>query len=153
MRALAAVLSSAGVLLAAACGGATPSAVDPALGRVINVTMTEFAFSPATITLAPGEKVTFKLKNSGVVEHDFMAGREATPGKGYALDWIAKAVDGTRPPHTHAGEAAMGEGVRVTADWMLTLTVVVPQEKGEYEFGCFVPGHYEAGMKGRLIVQ
>jgi len=29
----------------------------------------------------------------------------------------------------------------------------VPPEKGEYEFGCFVQGHYEAGMKGRLIVK
>ncbi len=152
MRALAALIS-ASVILAAACGGTTPAAVDPAQGRVIDVTMTEFAFSPATITLAPGEKVTFKLKNTGVVEHDFMAGREATPGKGYALDWIAKAVDGARPPHTHAGETAMGEGVRVSADWMMTLTVVVPQEKGEYEFGCFVQGHYEAGMKGKLIIQ
>jgi uncharacterized cupredoxin-like copper-binding protein len=152
MRALAA-LSSALVILATACGGATPSAVDPSLGRVIDVTMTEFTFSPATITLAPGEKVTFKLKNTGVVEHDFMAGRGATPGKGYAVDWIAKAVDGATPPHTHAGEAPMGEGVRVSADWILTLTVVVPQEKGEYEFGCFVQGHYEAGMKGKLIVQ
>ena len=152
MRALVA-LSSAGLILAAACGGNTASAVDPAQGRVIEVTMTEFKFSPATITLAPGEKVTFKLKNTGAVEHDFMAGREATPGKGYALDWIAKAVDGTRPAHTHAGEVPMGEGVRVSADWMLTLTVVVPQEKGEYEFGCFVQGHYEAGMKGTLVVQ
>ena len=152
MRALVA-LSSAGLILAAACGGTPASAVDPAQGRVINVTMTEFAFSPATIKLTPGEKVTFKLKNAGVVEHDFMAGRDGTPGKGYALDWIAKAVDGATPSHTHAGEAAMGEGVRVSADWTLTLTVVVPQEKGEYEFGCFVQGHYEAGMKGRLIVQ
>jgi uncharacterized cupredoxin-like copper-binding protein len=152
MRALVA-LSSAGLILAAACGGGTASAVDPAQGRVIEVTMTEFAFSPATITLDAGEKVTFKLKNTGLVEHDFMAGRQGTPGKGYALDWIAKAVDGARPPHTHAGEAAMGEGVRVSADWTLTLTVVVPQEKGEYEFGCFVQGHYEAGMKGKLIIR
>ena len=152
MRVLAA-LSSACVILAAACGGSTPNAVDPALGRVIDVTMTEFAFAPTTITIAAGEKVTFKLKNTGVVEHDFMAGRQGTAGRGYALDWIAKAVDGARPPHTHAGEAAMGEGVRVSADWTMTLTVVVPQEKGEYEFGCFVQGHYEAGMKGKLIIQ
>jgi uncharacterized cupredoxin-like copper-binding protein len=152
MRALAA-LSSACLILAAACGGASAPAVDPALGRVIEVRMSEFKFSPDTITVTPGEKVTFKLMNTGVVEHDFMAGLQATPGKGYAIDWIAKAVDGTRPPHTHAGEVHIGEGVRVSADWTLTLTVVVPEEKGEYEFGCFVQGHYEAGMKGRLVVR
>jgi uncharacterized cupredoxin-like copper-binding protein len=152
MRALTS-LTAASVILAAACGGSVPAAIDPAQGRVIEVTMTEFAFSPATITLTAGEKVTFKLKNTGVVEHDFMAGRQGTPGKGYALDWIATAVDRATPPHTHAGEAAMGEGMRVAADWMRTLTVVVPQDKGEYEFGCFVPGHYEAGMKGKLIIK
>ncbi len=151
MRALA-IISSACVILAAACGGTTP-AVDPAMGRVIEIGMTEFKFSPATISLKPGERVTFKLRNSGLLEHEFMAGLEATPGKGYALDWIAKAVDGVAPPHTHAGEVHLGEGVRVSADWMLTLTVLVPQENGEYEFGCFVQGHYEAGMKGRLIVR
>lgn len=45
-----------------------------------------------------------------------MAGREGTAGKGDAVDWIAKAVDGTTRPHTHAGEVAMGEGVRVSVD-------------------------------------
>jgi len=152
MRTLAAI-SFASVIVAAACGSAGASVVDPALGRVIEIRMSEFTFSPSTITVNAGEKVTFKLINTGVVEHDFMAGLQGRPGTGYAVDWIAKAVDGVRPPHTHAGEAPMGEGVRVSSDWTLTLTVVVPPEKGEYEFGCFVQGHYEAGMKGRLIVK
>ena len=147
------LLTSVCMVFAAACGSSTTAVADPALGRVIEVTMTEFTFSPATIRLAPGEKVTFKLRNTGVIEHDFMAGRGPTAGKGYALDWIAMAVDGTRPAHTHAGEVHVGEGVRVSADWILTLTVIVPQEKGEYEFGCFVQGHYEAGMKGKLVIE
>jgi uncharacterized cupredoxin-like copper-binding protein len=25
--------------------------------------------------------------------------------------------------------------------------------KGEFEFACLVPGHYEAGMHGRIIVK
>lgn len=56
LAALSAALSAASVILAAACGG-TAATVDPGLGRVIEVTMTEFKFSPSTITLAPGEKV------------------------------------------------------------------------------------------------
>ena len=57
------------------------------------------------------------------------------------------------PSHTHPGEQHTGEGVRVPADWYGTLTVVVPQATGEYEFGCFVQGHYEAGMRGKLVVR
>lgn len=29
----------------------------------------------------------------------------------------------------------------------------VPNETGEFEFGCFVPGHYEAGMVGEVVVE
>lgn len=29
----------------------------------------------------------------------------------------------------------------------------VPDETGEFEFGCFVPGHYQAGMHGDLVVE
>lgn len=154
MRFLAALASAAPILLSA-CATAIPAAIppaDPAAGRVIDITMREFAFSPSTITVTRGEVITFRLKNAGIVEHEFMAGRGAATGGGYAVDWIAKAVQGTVPAHTHPGEVHVGEGVRVSSDWILTLKVVVPPERGEYEFGCFVSGHYEAGMKGKLIV-
>lgn len=138
-------------LLAAACGGG--AAAGPAsTERTIEVTLTEFKFSPNSITVAPGERVTFKFTNKGALEHEFMAGRGATPSKGYTEDWIAKAGAATAP-HTHPGESHSGQGVRVPADWYATLTVVVPDEKGVYEFGCFVQGHYEAGMKGTLVVR
>lgn len=29
---------------------------------------------------------------------------------------------------------------------------VAPDEPGEYEVGCYLPGHYENGMKGTLVV-
>lgn len=29
----------------------------------------------------------------------------------------------------------------------------VPQETGSFEFGCYVPGHFEAGMVGELVVE
>ena len=129
-----------------ACGG-TSSRV-----QAVQVETTEFKFSPNSITVAPGERVTFKFTNKGALEHEFMAGRGATPSKGYTEDWIAKAGAATAP-HTHPGETHSGQGVRVPADWYATLTVVVPDGRGVYEFGCFVQGHYEAGMKGTLVVR
>lgn len=142
------------VLFTASCGASTPAPAptSAAGGRIIEVAMKEFGFTPSTITVRPGEKVTLRLKNTGTVEHEFMAGLQPTPGKGYAVDWIAKAATSV-PTHTHPGEEHLGEGVRVSANWFGSIDLVVPAERGEYEFGCFVQGHYEAGMRGRLIVR
>ena len=138
------------IAVTAACGGA--AAPSPSRDRVIEITMKEFTFSPRAITLTAGETVTLKLTNIGTLEHEFMAGRAPTPGKGYAEDWLKQAVPGL-VNHTHPGEVHLGEGIRVSADWGNRVTLVVPMEKGTYEFGCFVAGHYEAGMRGTIVVR
>ena len=134
---------------AAACAG---QPAKPALGRVIEMTMNEFTFSPRTITVRPGETVTLKFTNVGALEHEFMVGRSPVPSRGYTDDWLKRAVP-TLANHTHPGEEHLGEGVRVSADWGNRVTLVVPDDKGTYEFGCFIAGHYEAGMKGSLVVR
>ena len=146
-RALVIALVAVGVT---SCG-TTPTA-DPAKGRVIEITMTEFGFSPRTISVNAGEKVTLKLKNTGALEHEFMAGRAPLPGRGYTEDWLRLAVPGLAQ-HTHPGEKHLGEGVRVSSDWIGWVTLLIPPESGTYEFGCFIAGHYEAGMKGTLVVR
>ena len=134
---------------AAACAG---QPAKPALGRVIEMTMNEFTFSPRTITVRPGETVTLKFTNVGALEHEFMVGRSPVPSRGFTDDWLKRAVP-TLANHTHPGEEHLGEGVRVSADWGNRVTLVVPDDKGTYEFGCFIAGHYEAGMKGSLVVR
>lgn len=150
MRVLPVAIASLAIL-AAACGGGAAAGSAPG-ERVIEVNMSEFKFSPGTITVAPGERVTFKFTNKGALEHEFMAGRGAVASKGYTEDWIAEAGAATAT-HTHPGESHSGQGIRVAPDWFGTLAVVVPDAKGVYEFGCFVQGHYEAGMKGTLVVR
>jgi uncharacterized cupredoxin-like copper-binding protein len=119
---------------------------------VIAITMREFTFSPRTITVNAGETVTLKLTNEGAIEHELMAGRAAVPSQGYSEDWLKRAIPGLAG-HTHPGEQHLGEGIRVSPDWPGRLTLVVPQERGTYEFGCFIVGHYEAGMKGTIVVR
>lgn len=35
-----------------------------------------------------------------------------------------------------------------------SVTFALPADRrGEWEIGCFVPGHYEAGMKATLVVR
>lgn len=135
-------------ILAAACGGTTPDGADR--GRIVSIEMTDFAFSPPTVTLKPGERVTFLFKNVGTVEHEFMAGAGAIATKGYRQDWLALAR--LEPASGQHGGGHAGEGVRVVPRGTGNLTILVPPLAGEFEFGCFVEGHYASGMKGTLIV-
>ncbi len=145
------VFALALAVLATACGGSAASA--SAGGRTVDVNMSEFAYAPATISLQAGETVTLRFKNAGMVEHEFMAGRQAVTGAGYKEDWLAMAKGGSGDGHGKGAVGHEGAGVRVQAKGSGTLTITVPAEKGVYEFGCFVQGHYEAGMKGTLVVR
>jgi uncharacterized cupredoxin-like copper-binding protein len=140
------------LLVAMAAVACTSEPGRPAAARVIEITMKEFTFSPRSITVRAGETVTLKFTNVGSLEHEFMAGRAPLPSRGYTEDWLKRAVPGLAN-HTHPGEEHLGEGIRVSADWGNRVTLVVPEEKGTYEFGCFIAGHYEAGMKGSIIVR
>jgi uncharacterized cupredoxin-like copper-binding protein len=147
-----AVRSVALLLVAAAAVGCGSQPGTSTASRIVEVKMNEFTFSPRTITVRPGETVTLKFTNVGALEHEFMAGRAPVPGRGYTEDWLKRAVPALAN-HTHPGEEHLGEGIRVSADWGNRVTLVVPEEKGTYEFGCFIAGHYEAGMRGSIVVR
>lgn len=154
MRVLSVGVLALAVLATACGGGAAPASAGGAApasagGRTIDVNMSEFAFTPATISLKAGETVTLRFKNTGTVEHEFMAGRQPMTGAGYMDDWLAMA----KPSTAGGGMDHKGAGVRVKPKETVSLLLTVPAEKGEFQFGCFVPGHHEAGMKGTLVVQ
>lgn len=137
-------------LAAIACTGApTYAALPNDPGRVVRIDMSDFAFSPASISVTPGERITLSFRNIGSQEHEFMAGNEATPGKGFAHDWLDLAkVDAVKGHDT----GHSGVGLRLAPRGTANVTIVVPAQVGEVEFACFVAGHYESGMKGTLIV-
>lgn len=153
------ILLAAGsaAIIAMACGiGAAPTARGGAAqgGTMVQIGMSNFAFTPASIRLKAGEKVTLQFVNRSPLEHEFMAGRGSEAMGGYREDFF-KGVDveargGKAERSGHGGafelEVAphMGSG---------EIAFVVPATKGTYEFGCFVPGHYEAGMKGTLVIE
>lgn len=140
-------------LITVSCGAAAaaPSSA-PGGARIIEITMADLHFTPTVITLRQGERVTLRFRNLGTLEHEFMAGLRPIGSKGFQQDWIATAAKNV-PSHTHTGEEHLGLGVRVAPDWYGSLDLIVPNTPGEYEFGCFVPGHYEAGMRGKITVR
>lgn len=151
--ALAALLVAGGVVLAG-CGTAQPD-------TDVEMTMKEFGFDPEEVVLPAGEEVTLTLANDGDVRHEFMAGREVmtdgdTPN-GYMEDFFHD-VDVTVEPD----DAVVEDDHDDHAGFMLLLepgdrvevTFTVPEDKvGEWEIGCFEPGHYDAGMHAALTVE
>ena len=139
-------------LILAACG--TPVSRDAATattveGRIVRVELSEFAFSPPQLILQAGETVTLSLTNVGKLEHEFMAGTGVMAGMGYKTDWLAKA----KAKGTDAGDAEhIGLSVRVAPGATAKLVLLVPQQNAQIEFGCFVQGHYEDGMRGLIVI-
>ena len=137
------------VLFAIVLSGCGPRAASPDSARTIAIEMRDFAFSPESLTLRGGERVTFVFKNVGKVEHEFMVGTDPMYGHGYMSDWLAGAYIAGESAHS---DDHSGAGVSVAPNSTKTVTFVVPGVGGVFEFGCFVIGHYESGMRGRLVV-
>ncbi len=130
----------------------------------VEVQMKEFAYVPSTVTLKTGVPAEVRLVNRGVVEHELMV---------YHLGHLHLA--GMDPQNMHKelearsyfrGLAVQVEGKakvvkRVGKDLVNIILapgerVVLrfnPTKKGTFEMGCHIPGHYEAGMKGRWVVR
>jgi len=118
-------------------------------GRLVRIELSEFAFSPPQLILQAGETVTLSLTNVGKLEHEFMAGTNAMAGMGYRSDWLAKA----KAKGAEIGAAEhIGLSVRVPAGATAKLVLMVPSQNAQIEFGCFVEGHYEGGMRGVIVV-
>jgi len=153
---VAVLLLSLIMLTLAACGKATPEPV------AISIEMTEYAFTPNQIEVKVGQEVTLTLINRGTLDHELMIGREVMTEQnrpsGYMTDFFAAAKI---EPQVIGGEVEEHEGhagltVIVKPGEQATLKFTVSKDAvGEWEMGCFEQDgvHYDAGMKGKFIVQ
>lgn len=64
------------LLLTACTGGVGQGGSPPPAGAAISVTETEFKLDPKTLAANPG-KVTFRVRNAGAVEHNFIVEKTA----------------------------------------------------------------------------
>ena len=103
----------------------------------------ELAFEPDEFEVATGEVVTFRITNSGDIEHEFVLGDEQ------AQQQMADEM-GEGDGHAHSGE--MSNAVTVHPGEETELTWRFPDEATTVLVGCHVPGHYEAGMRGTVTV-
>ena len=97
-------------------------------------------YTPAAITVRRGETVKFVVKNTGKLPHEFVLGN-AQSLKEHA-EMMRRYPDMEHDDPNMAKVAPCGTGNLI---WKFT-------RAGTVEFACLIPGHYEAGMKGRIRV-
>lgn len=98
-------------------------------------------FAPAELTVKRGDTVRFNVKNSGKVMHEMVIGTLAELKEHADLMKKFPNMEHDEPYMAHVKPGATERMV-----WQFTKT-------GEFYYGCLVPGHFEAGMVGKIIVK
>ena len=111
------------------------------VGRTVDVVMSDaMRFSPARLSARQGETVRFVLKNEGRLKHEMVLGSIAELKAHAALMVRFPEMEHAEPNQASVEPGASGELI-----WQFT-------RAGTIAFACLQPGHYEAGMKGRVMV-
>jgi uncharacterized cupredoxin-like copper-binding protein len=109
--------------------------------RTISVEAFDMAFDPATISVEPGEVVTFEVTNTGEAVHEFFLGDSAMQQE-HAQEMEEMGND---MAHDEPYSIRLDPGETKQLTWRFA-------ESGDVEFACHEPGHYQAGMHGQITV-
>ncbi len=115
-------------------GPDVPAVGTKASPRLVAVDMSDkLQFTPTTINVTRGETITFLITNDGTATHEFALG---------PADKVdADQVDGT----------IVVEADEILEHHVKTVTYTFAGA-GPYGFACHEPGHFEAGMKGAIVL-
>lgn len=109
--------------------------------RTIEVKMTDdMRFTPNVIRVKQGETIRLVHRNQGQVMHEFVLGTKQELDEHAALMKKFPNMEHDEPYMAHVGPGQTGEII-----WTFNRV-------GEFDFGCLLPGHYEAGMVGKVQV-
>jgi uncharacterized cupredoxin-like copper-binding protein len=118
--------------------------------RTVEVVAQDTEFSASEIMVSPGETIRFVIHNRGDMPHDFTIGDEETQ-QTHRREMMAGMMGdehGDMMGHMHGAQNAVlvppGESREIV--WAFT-------EGENLMFGCNMPGHFEAGMRGRFVTE
>ena len=110
--------------------------------KTIKVDMTDaMRFTPSDVTVKRGETVKFVVHNDGKVLHEMVLGTKEAIGEHAELMKKFPEME-----HAGANMAHVKPGTSGDIIWQFT-------KPGEFEFACLQPGHFEAGMVGKVLVK
>ena len=115
---------------------------DPAKAtRTVTIGMGDaMRYDPAEIGVKQGETVRFVLRNNGRIRHEMIIGTLAELKEHGELMKKFPNMEHDEPYMAHVEPGGSGQIV-----WTFT-------KPGEFSYGCLMPGHFEAGMVGRIVV-
>ena len=110
--------------------------------RTVDIVMSDaMRYTPASIVVKRGETIHFRVKNAGRIKHEMVLGSRAE------LKEHAKTM--TRfPEMEHDDPNAISVEPGKTGELVSRFT-----QAGKFDFACLVPGHFEAGMQGKIAVR
>ena len=110
--------------------------------KTIKVDMTDnMRFTPADLTVKRGDTVKFVVHNDGKVLHEMVLGTKQAINEHAELMKKFPEMEHADANMAHVKPGKAGEIV-----WQFT-------KAGEFQFACLQPGHFEAGMVGKLTVK
>jgi uncharacterized cupredoxin-like copper-binding protein len=113
--------------------------------RIVEIVMTDGAgtmsYAPDRIEARKGEQIKFVIRNEGKLDHELLIDSFANNQKHKAEMERMPDMDHEEPNGVRVKPAARKELI-----WRFT-------RAGTFEFACLIPGHYEAGMKGVVVVR
>jgi uncharacterized cupredoxin-like copper-binding protein len=111
------------------------------VSRTVNVDMTDkMRFAPSSVSVSQGETIRFVVKNSGQLKHEFVLGTAKELKEHYEVMKKFPEMEHSDPNMVTVAPGKTGEVI-----WQFT-------KAGRVEFACLQPGHYDAGMKGKVTV-
>lgn len=109
--------------------------------RTVAVDMTDnMRFTPARIAVKKDETIKFVVKNSGRIKHEMVLGSIKELKEHAAM---MKKMPGME--HADENMVVVDPGKTGEIVWQFT-------KAGNFDFACLQPGHFEAGMKGKIAV-
>ena len=110
--------------------------------RVIKVDMNDnMRFSPERIEVKVGEVIRFEHTNTGKLMHEFVLGTGE-----YLTEHAEMMKKFPNMEHDEPYMAHVAPGKTASMLWKF-------DKPGVYNFGCLIPGHFDAGMKGEVVVE
>ncbi|MDH3694867.1 MAG: cupredoxin family protein, partial [Gammaproteobacteria bacterium] len=110
--------------------------------KIIEVVMSDsMQFNPDVIRVKQGEVVRITHINTGKLVHEFVLGTPESLDEHAEMMKKFPGMEHEEPYMIHVNPGDTG-----VLTWKFS-------EAGEFSFGCLIPGHYDAGMKGKIIVE
>ncbi|MBV8716580.1 MAG: hypothetical protein JOZ65_16080, partial [Chloroflexi bacterium] len=110
------------------------------ISRTVTISTTDaLRFTPDQILVKAGETVAFDITNTGALPHEFFIGTAAEQQAHEAeMSSGAQMMDEPGAVNVPAGATAR--------------LVYTFDQPGTLEYGCHVPGHFAAGMRGTITI-